>query len=272
VLKSIACQQRMPDEVIVADDGSGEETAQLVASWVEKMSVPLSHVWQENQGFRAGRSRNRAIAAARGEYVLLVDGDMVLDAHFVADHERVAEPGWFVQAPRVPTTSAGARRMIETGDPTIRPFAPGLRRRHLAFRDRWLARRFSRDYVTMPRIKSCNEGVWRSDLIRVNGFEEMMVGWGPEDKDCAARLMHAGVRGREVRFTAIAAHLHHESRASRVARENYAIFEETLATRRVRSRRGLDQHLAEFANGVPQSALPPWQRSQNRRVSESVAP
>jgi glycosyltransferase involved in cell wall biosynthesis len=259
VLRSVERQRRMPDEVLVADDGSGEETARLVAAWSERLCVPVHHLWQQNQGYRLARSRNRAIAAARGEYVILADGDMVLDEHFVADHELAREPGCFVQGVRIPTNPQGAARMLQLGLTAIGPLSAGLRRRHKAVRSLWLARYFSRRSVTMPRVKGCNQGCWRSDLIAVNGFEERMIGWGPEDKECAARLLHSGVRGKELRFAALATHLHHASRAPDGVNPNDALFAATIQSRRTRCEVGVDQHLAEFAAGIPLSARPPWQ-------------
>jgi glycosyltransferase involved in cell wall biosynthesis len=260
VLTSVIRQHRMPDEVLVADDGSGEATARVVGGWSDRMPVPIHHVWQEDKGFRAARSRNRAIAAARGDYVIMIDGDMILDASFVADHGAASQPGWFVQGLRVPLTAAATERMLRTSSTVFGPFTPGVRRRHMAARNAWLARAFSRDYVTMRRIKSCNMAFWRSDLIAVNGFEERMIGWGPEDKECAARLLNVGIRGRELRYTALAAHLHHVSRSPGSENPNDALLAATIAHRKTRSELGLDQHLPEFAAGIPIHARPPWQK------------
>ncbi|MEJ1963907.1 MAG: galactosyltransferase-related protein [Gammaproteobacteria bacterium] len=184
---------------------------------------------------------------------------MVLHPNFVGDHVRAAEVGYFVQGVRVPTSAAGAARMLQTGSTVFSPFVSGIRRRHLAVRNRWIARQFSRDYITMNRIKGCNQAYWRADLLAVNGFEERMVGWGPEDKECVTRLLHSGVKGRELRFTALAAHLHHDSRAPIGVNPNDSLFAATVASRRTRSEIGIDLHLAEFAAGIPGHARPPWQ-------------
>jgi len=258
VLRSVTRQTLMPDEVLVADDGSGEATALLLASWSRRLPAPLHHLWQENKGYRLARSRNRAIAAARGEYVIMIDGDMVLDENFVLDHARAREPGRFVQGVRIPTDHNGAARLLRERSTTVSPLMPGLRRRHKAVRAEWLSRCFSRNFVTLPRIKGCNQAYWRSDLIAVNGFEERMIGWGPEDKECAARLLHSGVNGVELRFAALATHLHHASRAPSGTNPNDALLAATLSSGRTRCEIGVDQHLPEFARGIPDSARPPW--------------
>jgi glycosyltransferase involved in cell wall biosynthesis len=258
VLKSVCGQRSMPDEVIVADDGSGEPTARVVSSWARRLPVPVHHLWQENKGFRAARSRNRAIAAARGDYIVLLDGDMVLDEHFIEDHRRAAEPGYFVQGVRIRTDARCTARMLERGSTFPGILEPGVRSRHRAIRNLWLSRCFARVPVPLSRVKSCNQGYWRSDLIAVNGFDERMQGWGPEDKECAVRLLHSGVRLKELRFAALAVHLHHPSRAPGGFNPNDAILEETIAKKSTRCEFGLDRHLTDFAAGIPPEARVPW--------------
>ncbi|MDV2453612.1 glycosyltransferase [Xanthomonas hortorum] len=97
VLESVKRQSRLPDEVIVVDDGSGAETAALMNALVADFPVPLRHVWQEDLGFRAARCRNLGIAATSAQYVILIDGDMLLHRDFIADHLALARPGRFLQ-------------------------------------------------------------------------------------------------------------------------------------------------------------------------------
>jgi glycosyltransferase involved in cell wall biosynthesis len=258
VLTSVFHQRRMPDEVLVADDGSSAPTAEVVRGWAARMPVAVHHLWQEDEGYRLARARNRAIAAACGDYVITLDGDMILDPHFIADHERASERGWFVQGPRAHASAEGTARMLKQRSIRFGPLRSGMRRRHLAVRNLWLAKRYTRDYVTMRRIRGCNQAFWRSDLIAVNGFEERMVGWGPEDKECATRLLNSGVRGREVRFMAVACHLEHASRETEGVTPNDVLLETTIRDRRKRCELGVDQHLAEFAGGIPARARSPW--------------
>ena len=128
-LKSIARQTVAPDEVIVADDGSGPETAQVVERWKERVAAPVEHLWQPHEGFRLARSRNRAIAAATGDYLIIVDGDMVLHRHFVADHLDAARPGSFIQGVRLLTEAETAARMLSEGGLDLHVFSKGIRRR-----------------------------------------------------------------------------------------------------------------------------------------------
>src|SRR5215471_3903030 len=101
VLDSVMRQRVPPTEVIVADDGSRDDTAELVRGFQNRFLVPLRHVCQEDQGFRAGTARNKGTAVARSEYIVFLDGDMVLDRDFIDGHRRFAQPGTFVQGSRV---------------------------------------------------------------------------------------------------------------------------------------------------------------------------
>jgi hypothetical protein len=89
-------------------------------------------------------------------------------------------------------------------------------------------------------------GFWREDLLRLNGFNEAMIGWGREDTELAIRAFHAGLLRRDVRFSALAAHLFHPTRKRIVDNPNDRIVEDTRARRLVRCDQGVDGPLAEF--------------------------
>lgn len=259
VLANVAAQTHLPDEVIVADDGSGEATRALVEQWATMFPRPLRHIWQEDLGFRAARCRNRGIAASHGDYVILIDGDMLLHPAFVADHLAFAERGFFLQGGRIKATEAETARLLAGGDPVFAPWSKadfaafdGTRRQY-AFRAPMLARRKARSRRG-GRVMSCNMSFWRDDLLRVNGFDERMEGYGAEDRELAARLGNAGVRRRQLKWAALAVHLEHASRAQPdvddMSLPNNRLFRTTVEQRIVRCECGIDGHLAEFVRVV----------------------
>lgn len=265
VLASVARQSHLPDEVIVADDGSGAATAALLRKVAQRFPIPLRHSWQEDDGFRVARSRNRAIAAATGEYVILLDGDMVMHPRFVADHLVAAERGTFVQGSRVLTTPEFRQRALT--DPDMRPglFSVGIARRRHTLRLPTLSRLYLR-FGSRDRphaIKTCNQAWWRDDLLRLNGFDERMQGWGREDVELAWRAHHAGLKCRQLRLAALAFHLHHKERHQDGASRNDIYLAQTLENRLTRCEVGLDQHLRAFL-ADPLPALPGAQRLRNR--------
>jgi glycosyltransferase involved in cell wall biosynthesis len=241
-LKSVARQSVTPGEVIVADDGSGAETARVVERWRTKIACPVTHMWQSHEGFRLARSRNRAIAAAKGDYVIIVDGDMVLHRHFIADHLNAARPGSFIQGVRLLTKAAAAERMLCGGSLDLNFFASDIKRRRHAVRSLLLSRLVFGRRVGQSAIRGCNQAYWKQDLLRVNGFNEACVGWGREDNEIAARLYNVGVSRRNLKFQALAIHLHHPPRHPAGTNPNDAILRQTIDRGETWCRLGLDRH------------------------------
>jgi glycosyltransferase involved in cell wall biosynthesis len=253
-LASVMRQTLLPDEVIVADDGSGPATRAVVEHW-RTAGLPIEHVWQEDEGFRLARSRNRAIASARADYILLVDGDMILHPRFVADHVSCARPDRFVQGARPQLSAAATEQILRRGKLTdFGPFTPGLQRRAYAMRSPLLSRIFSRTKDTLGGVQGCNQSFWRSHAIRVNGYDERFTAWGPEDREFVARLLHLGVRRYYVRHMAIALHLHHASRAPSLPNPFDRLLQETLARRATWTEQGLAAHLTAVDSLRPDPA------------------
>jgi glycosyltransferase involved in cell wall biosynthesis len=249
VFRSIARQVEMPDEVIIADDGSRPDTAEMVASWAARLPVPVRHIWQTDTGFRLARSRNRAIAASTGDYLIIIDGDMVLNRHFIADHKRAARHGYFIQGVRLLTKPEMGSKMLAEGILDLGFFAPHIRRRRHTIRNRflsWLV--FLQTHTHLKAIRGSNQGYWKTDLLKVNGFDEQMIGWGREDNEIAARLYHSGIKRRNLKFAALTIHLYHRLRNSVGENPNDKYLRATLEQRATRCRLGIDQHLAEFAH------------------------
>ena len=246
VLANVEHQSMRPDDIVIADDGSGEPTRTLIDGWMRRSSVPMRAVRQEHQGFRVARLRNLAIAATRADYLVFVDGDMLLHAGFVADHRRIARRGWFTQGVRARADPALTRDLLADPAATPGPFTRGLgglRRAYLLHSPllSGAMRRLANGFVA---VKSCNFAAWRDDLVRVNGFDEDFVGWGPEDKELAQRLGFAGVRRQTLLFGGIACHLHHPAASREMLPANLAILAATRKEGRIRCVHGLDSHLA----------------------------
>ena len=245
-LASVTRQSAIPHEVIVADDGSGAETAHIVQSWRARLDCTVKHVWQEDAGFRLARSRNRALAASEGDYIVLVDGDMILHRRFIEDHMACARPDCFIQGARPQLSQAVTEHLLRTGEPDVNAFSRGIERRSYAVRSPLLSRFASKVRPTLAGIQGCNQSYWRRHAVQVNGYDERFTAWGPEDREFAARLLHIGVLRNYVRHRAIAYHLYHRSRAPSGNNPLDRLLEETLRTRATRCVHGLDAHLAKL--------------------------
>ena len=244
VLKSVLRQRVLPGEVIVADDGSKDETRMLIERYQALFPVPLIHSWIPDEGFRLSMSRNVAIAKAKGDYIIIIDGDIVLGPSFVQDHVLAREPGFFINGNRARLTEAATRRHCERMDPCITAFTPGLKRPLVMLRLPWL-HHFSKGASGIDKIRGCNMSFWKKDLVTVNGFEERIEGWGCEDTELVDRLYHIGVQRKNIKGLAPCVHLYHPK-----AKENYethkaniSIREETERLRKTRADKGLSQYL-----------------------------
>jgi hypothetical protein len=92
-------------------------------------------------------------------------------------------------------------------------------------------------------ILGCNLGIWRQDLIAVNGYDETFTGWGREDADLGNRLYHLGRDRKFVYGRAIIYHLNHPEVSRERLETNQSLLEQTIAERRVRALKGLNQYL-----------------------------
>lgn len=244
VLRSVEVQRRLPDEVLIADDGSTTETATMIEGHARRFAVPLRHIWQADEGFRAARARNKAIARCSGDYIVLLDGDMVLHPDFTGDHELFARRGTFVQGGRVLLSERRSRQLLDGTVERIgfldREIGNRLNTLHLP----WLMRRWNGTSNSTAGTRSCNMAFWRPDVDAVNGFNEAFIGWGREDSEFAQRLLNLGLTRRRLRWGAIAYHLYHRERSRDALDDNDRLLDETRQRRIVRCDAGLDGHLA----------------------------
>lgn len=244
VLAAVARQSASPDEVLLADDGSGAETREVFEQWAAKQQSRTAHFHQPHEGFRRARILNQAIAGARGEYVVFLDGDTVPHPGFVADHRQLARRGAFIQGHRALVGERAARWF------GLGRFAADRRRafwggqlRGLKQVFRW-PRPWLRTRADLRGIRGCNLGIWRADLVRVNGYSEAFVGWGREDSELAARLLNAGVARLDVRGWALCFHLWHPPASREGLAANDDLLAQTLSSGVSRCATGLDQYLA----------------------------
>jgi glycosyltransferase involved in cell wall biosynthesis len=244
VLASVAGQSRWPAEVVVADDGSSRATVEVVRRFESLARCPVRFVTQPHDGFQAGRIRNAAIASTGCDYVVLLDGDMVVHPRFIEDHVMHARRGCFSQGVRIPLDTSATRVQLAPGSGIPGPLSRGLGglRRGYAFRSPAMSVLLRRAANGIVAVKSCNQGFWRSDLLAANGFDEDIRGWGSEDKELCARLENAGIRRQTLLFAAIAFHLAHPPAPRSSATVNRALWQETVRSGRTRCDAGIDRH------------------------------
>ncbi len=241
-LDSVMQQTVMPSEILVADDGSGISTRDVVRHFQNISPVPVHHIWHEDRGFRVAAIRNKAIAASSGDYVIHVDGDLILQRNFIQDHILFAREGCYVSGSRGIITEMLTQKVLSGEITSLSALTKGVRNSNNAMRIPIMSILY-RTLGPTRSPKSCNLGLWRQDLIRVNGFDEGFEGWGYEDTELGLRLNNSGVRQRCMKFRGIIFHLHHKISSRDNKDKNEQRYLESIREHRTRCEKGLDRHL-----------------------------
>lgn len=242
-LQSVLHQSVLPNEIIIADDGSKEETKELINSFKEICKIPLIHVWHEDKGFRKTMIMNEAFTKVSYPYIVQIDGDIILHKDFIKDHIRFAQSKSFVSGSRVIIDEKLTKKLIQKKQWKFSIFTNGLRNRLNGIRIPFLSK-FQEHYRQndIIYVRGCNMAFWKEDLLKVNGYDEEITGWGREDNELAARLINTGICKRVIKFSAIAFHLHHNLRSRDSVDQNDVILNKTLSEKRIRCKQGIDSH------------------------------
>ena len=224
-LKQLARQTTLPNEIIIADDGSDERTARVIDDFrSEHPELKVHHSWHEDEGFNKCGALNKAITASSSDYILFLDDDCPCPAHFVDEHLRRAKPGSFTVGSSIQLNRDISEKILAKGDIAFFFALPPLRKlQHLGVGEakstrkfivrtllsgRLLGRLLDRLYLLPGVFRGGNAGAWRRDLVQINGFNEDLK-WGHEDKEIGIRLQNLGLKLKQVRYSAANFHLYH---------------------------------------------------------------
>lgn len=237
-------QSCLPDEIIIADDGSTEETATMIKKMQKNSNIKIFHIWHEDIGFRAAHIRNKAMASASGEYLIISDDDSIPSPSLVEDHLKYAEKGYFLQGHRVLLDSR-ASESFSFGDISplklIRLFIRGQANNITnALR---LPTPLLRVSQKLKGIRSCNMSFFRKDIIAVNGFNEDFTGWGKEDSELAVRFYKYGLKRKDIKFRACCYHLYHRHYSRDNLERNLALLEKAKSENGYFCKNGIAKYL-----------------------------
>lgn len=229
---ALLCLCRQDDynfEIIVADDGSDQETAKVVNDI--KFQFPkldIFHIWQEKNGFRLARIRNLAVKKASGDYLIFLDGDCLTPPNFIRRHRSLAEEGWAVYGQRVLANQMYSKHL--EANPNIATtvsfwdvsnfllqFIHQRINRISPILSMWGKDWRKRKPYYWQSIRGCNWAMWHKDYIAIYGSDESFEGWGSEDKDVAVRLINNKIKMKDGRNASFVLHLWHPY----ATRDNY---------------------------------------------------
>lgn len=208
-LLSVKQQTVLPSEVIIADDGSDDATKALITSMQKDFPVPLIHVWQADMGFRKSLILNKAIDKATSTYIVQIDGDVILDNNFIADHASVAEKGYFIRGTRAHISERFVETVCREKKTQFNCFSKELLHRFNAVRLPSLSFLIQQKSEKSSGVRGSNLAFRKSDFLDVNGYDNDLTGWGHEDEELAARFINNKIRRKSVKFKCIQFHLYH---------------------------------------------------------------
>lgn len=244
-LLSVLQQKVLPAEVVIADDGSKEETRLLVEQFKQRFPIPVVHIWQPDEGFQLGKIRNKAMAATQGDYLIQIDGDLVLHPLFICDHMNAARPGYFIGGSRAMLTEGFSKEVL--GDKILRFsfFEKGIYNRFNALHVPGLARfiELFKKEKGLYNLRGCNMSFWKKDLVAVNGYNELISGWGREDTELVIRFYNSGMKRVFFKLQGIVYHLYHKEFDRSRLGQNDEVMEYALQKKLTRCEKGIDQYL-----------------------------
>ena len=243
VIQSLLNQTDSNYEILIADDGSKQETAELVKSFQASSPIAIHHVWQSDEGFRLSRIRNLATQQAQGAYLIFLDGDCVVQPDFVAQHRKLAKPQRMVTGSRVLLEKQLTEQLCASQNWSFEGFKSKAVRHRLSGQ----VNKILPIYLKLPnapwraysdfvwrRIKGCNLACWKSDAESIQGFDEGLVGWGHEDADFVFRLHEHGVRRASGAWATEVFHLWHKMADKATAEKNAEIVRAKILAKKVR--------------------------------------
>ena len=218
VLWGFNCQSFKNFEVVIADDGSGPETKNLIERLKKKVFYGIVHIWQEDDGFQKTKILNKAIVATNSEYIIFTDGDCIPRADFVEVHYINKEVGYFISGgyymlPMNISKIMEQEDIIKQNCFNIQWLkAKGLSK---TFKNNkltakgYMSKIFNKFTPTSASWNGHNSSGWKKDIISVNGFDERMQ-YGGEDRELGERLFNAGIKSKQLRYSAVCVHLDHK--------------------------------------------------------------
>jgi len=243
LLSSVLNQTVLPNEVIIADDGSGHDTKQLIEKFQQKFPIPLIHIWHEDLKNRKPKIMNKAIAAAKYEYIIEIDGDIIMNRHFIEDHLHFAQKGHYLFGSRVNIQGKLLPKLFFRKINHFNFFSKGIKKRFRTIRIPFLMSLAKSVDQRSRKLRGCNMSFWKEDFIKINGFNEDLVGWGIDDSEMIQRLHNIGIKGKRLKYAGIAYHIYHKEQSKSHIEINNEIEKQTTEKKLTFIEKGINQYL-----------------------------
>lgn len=221
VLDSVLNQTITPNEIVIADDGSKADTKELIDSYRNKLNCKIKHVWHKDDGFRKCKILNKSIAQISSDYILQIDGDVILHSQFIEDHLKAVHFKQLVCGNRCFIRKKRTYKLLQ--NPTNKRLnILSVRKRKRFFRIPRLSKLFKnrRSKTSRKGNIGCHLAYWKEDIVKINGYNEDFTGWGYEDIEMVERLMNSGVKKTTLLLMALQYHLYHPKSSRKSSQKN----------------------------------------------------
>ena len=204
-------------EVIIADDGSNEDTKNCILQLQKEVYYSIKHVWHEDNGFQKTIILNKAVLQTTTDYIVMTDGDCIPRQDFLEQHIKFREEGYFLSGGyfKLPMNLSYTidKETIYTGKCFSLKWL-GNNGLKFTFKNSKLLTNTTISALlnfltpTTPSWNGHNASGWKKDFMAVNGFDERMQ-YGGEDREFGERLLNLGILSKQIRYAAICLHLDH---------------------------------------------------------------
>jgi glycosyltransferase involved in cell wall biosynthesis len=243
VFKSLEQQTLKPDEVLIADDGSTQETKAIITAFDNKSPLKIKHIWHEDDGFKRSEILNKAIAKTDCDYIIQLDGDCIMHHRFVEDHIKNATKNTFLFGSRVNILENHLPKLFSVENINFGVFSKGIKKRTRNIHSSVLGRFYKPSLELSEKLRGCNLSFWRADFIKINGYNEAMTGWGREDSEMVVRLLNNGFLGKRLRYVGIVYHIWHEEKSRERFNINDEIQQTAIKNKLLKCENGIDKYL-----------------------------
>lgn len=244
IFQSILIQTKLPHEILIADDGSNDDTKELIKLFSTQIEVPVKHFWQEDKGFRKSKILNKAIAGTNVDYIIQVDGDCILDKNFVDDHIKFAQTNTYLYGTRVNILPKAIEKVFKNNIISFNFFSKEIKNKTRVLHIPFLSKLYKPHLGISKKFRGCNVSYWRNDFIEVNGYNEDFEGWGREDSDLVLRMGNKGVLAKRLRYAGIVFHIYHKVNSKHNLELNDSIEQKTILEKIVRISNGINKYLS----------------------------
>jgi len=253
VLWGYECQTEKDFEIVIADDGSGEETRAVVDDFASNSKLNIKHIWHPDEGYQKCPILNKAIIASESDYLIFTDGDCIPRKDFIEVHSKLAEPGCFLSGGtlRLPlplSQKLSREDVVEQRVFSLKwLFSHGVKRSNKSLKlvkPRWFTKFMNFITPTNASWNGHNASGWRKDIIAINGFNEDMH-YGGQDREFGERLQNYGIKSKQIRYSAICVHLEHGRpyKTKESIKKNREIRNNVIRHRTIKTEQGINNHI-----------------------------